>query len=242
MKRLTFVVFSILLSIKAFSISDKIKLGITVSPGISWMKPTGKEISNGVAGLGLQYGLKFEYYFKDQNYAISSGLFGGIDGAGLHGRDTFTSMAGGKSVLERYNINYFMIPAYLKLKTNPIKSKYIVFGELGFQNVFNVSARANYDNAMTPPGSTSSLLISKENILRDGNDVQKLISGFKYHIYDFRLSVGGGFEYIINDKTTVFFAVHYHNGFITTMNDAAVNPKNDAIVARNVLFTFGAMF
>ena len=237
MKKSTFLVLAILLTVRGFSISDRIKLGLSVSPGISWLKPMGNEINKGVVGYGMQYGIRFEYYFKDQNYAISTGLFGGMDGGGVQGRSVFTTMTGGRSVVEKYTTNYMMLPAYLKLKTNPIKGKFIFFGEVGFQMTFNVSARASYDNTLM-----SGLSITKENVFRSGNDVEKVIPGFRYHVFDFRLSAGGGMEYVINDKTSVFFAIHYNNGFVTVMNDRSVNPKNDAIVARNVLFSFGAMF
>ena len=243
MKRYILLILLIVMSVRAFCISDKIKLGLMVSPGVSWMKPAGKEIDKGVAGLGLLYGLKFEYYFKDRNYAISTGLFGGVDGGGLRGRDTFKILTGGKSVLERYNNNYIMLPVYLKLKTNPFKDKYILFGEFGGSFVFNVTSRANYNTAVPSPYNNNSLVsISKENVLKSGNDVQKLIPGFRYQIFDFRLSVGGGFEYIINDKTSVFFAIHYHNGFVNQINDKSVNAKKDPTVVRNVLLSFGAMF
>jgi hypothetical protein len=157
---------------RGFSISDKIKLGIFASPGLSWMKPMGNQIHNGVVGFGMQYGIKIEYYFKDQNYAFSTGLYGGIGDGGLHGRDTLTKLNGGKSVLEKYNTNYIALPAYLKLKTNPIKDNFRLYGEIGFQLVFNVSARANYDASVpslaagNPPVS-----VVKENVLQNGNAV-----------------------------------------------------------------------
>ncbi len=243
MKKVVLFIAIACMTIQAFSISDKVKLGIFAAPGVSWMKPMGKDIDKGVAGYGMTYGLKVEYYFKDQNYALSTGIFGGMDMAGVKGRDTFKILSGGKTVLERYNTNYVMLPIFLKLKTNPFKDKYILFGELGGSFVFNVTARANYSDAVNTAGIPSSVVsISKENVLRADNDVQKLIPDFRYQIFDFRLSVGGGMEYVINDKTSVFFAIHYHNGFVNQMKDTSVNPKKDPIVVRNVLLSIGAMF
>ena len=92
MKKYILVFLMLGIYMEGFSISDKIKLGIFAAPGISWMKPMGNEINKGVVGFGMQYGIKIEYYFKDQNYAFSTGLYGGIgdgghllcaDGAGL---------------------------------------------------------------------------------------------------------------------------------------------------------------
>ena len=172
MKKYILILLMICFAMRGFSISDKIKLGIFASPGLSWMKPMGNQIHNGVVGFGMQYGIKIEYYFKDQNYAFSTGLYGGIGDGGLHGRDTLTKLNGGKSVLEKYNTNYIALPAYLKLKTNPIKDNFRLYGEIGFQLVFNVSARANYDASVpslaagNPPVS-----VVKENVLQNGNAV-----------------------------------------------------------------------
>jgi hypothetical protein len=243
MRKYVIVLMMVLMYTKGFSISDRVKLGLFVSPGVSWMKPMGNEIHNGVPGLGLVYGLKVEYYFKEQNYAISTGLFGGIDGGGLHGRDTLTKLNNGNSVLERYTTNEVILPLYLKLKTNPIRKRFKLYGEVGFQMVFNVSARANYSSSIPSPYLGNALVnIYKENVLRNGNEVQELIPGFRYNPFDFRLSVGGGMEYEVGRSTSVFFAIHYNNGFINTIDDRSVNPKHDATVVRSLLFTLGAMF
>lgn len=242
MKKYILVFLMLGIYMEGFSISDKIKLGIFAAPGISWMKPMGNEINKGVVGFGMQYGIKIEYYFKDQNYAFCTGLYGGIGDGGLRGRDTLTKLNGGRSVLEKYNTNYIALPAYLKLKTNPIKDKFRLFGEVGFQLVFNVSARANYDASVPALATGAPVSVVKENVLQNGNAVQQLIPGFRYQFFDFRLSAGGGVEYEINEKTSVFFAIHYNNGFIGAINDKSVNPKHDPTVVHNLMFTLGAMF
>ena len=241
MKKTIVLFLCLFLCTKGFSFNDKVKIGLFAAPGVSWMKPMGSEINNGVIGFGLQYGLKVEYYFKDQNYAFATGLYGGIDQNGLHGRDTFTVLHGGNAIREKYNANNVILPCYLKLKTNKFKDKFKLFGEVGFQLVFNVSARANYNSPILSPGGQL-VDINKENVLRDGNEVQALIPGFRYNPFDYRLSVGGGTEYEINEKTAVFIAIHYNNGFVNVLDDKSVDPKHDAIVVRSLLFTIGAMF
>jgi hypothetical protein len=233
----------LVLSIKVFSITDRVALGFTVAPGISWLKPMGNEIHTGLPGFGLQYGLNIEYYFKDRNYAISTGIFGGINDGGLRGRDTLTTLNSGRQVTERYNTNNLILPLYLKLKTNPIRGKFVLFGEVGFQMVFNVSARANYNADVPSPYAGGALIsVDKENVLRNGNAVQSLIPDFRYQVFDFRISAGGGLEYRIHDRTALIFAIHYNNGFVPVINDRSVNSKHDATVSRNLLFTIGAMF
>lgn len=228
---------------QAYSRDDKFVLGLTLAPGVSWLKPTGSSISNGVAGFGMLYGLNIEYYFKEHNYGISTGLFGSINNGGLNGRDTFSRLNSGRAVKETYNTNNVVLPLYLKLKTNPFKKKFILFAEVGFQLVFNVSARASYSSPLPGPSAGGALVtVDKENVLRGGNAVQSLIPGFLYSIFDFRLSAGGGLEYRIHGNTVLIFAVHYNNGFVPVVNDKAVNPKHDPTLARNVLLTVGAMF
>lgn len=236
--------FTLILFSNGYCGFDRVKLGLFVAPGISWMKPMGNEITNGVTGFGLQYGLIVDYYFThEHNYAISTGLFGGIGDGGLHGRDSLTVLNGGHSVLERYTTNNVILPCYLKLKTNPFSGRFRLYGEVGFQLVFNASARATFNSSIPSPAPGGQLIsIDKENVLRNGNEVQQLIPGFMYRPFDFRLSVGGGTEYAISERTAVFFAIHYNNGFINIINDGSINPRHDATVVRNVLFTLGAMF
>ena len=245
MKKYLLLCLAVFIYTQGFSISDKFKIGMFASPGLSWMKPMGNDINKGLIGFGMQYGVKIDYYFKDQNYGISTGLFGGIDGGGLRGRDTLTKLNNGYQVSERYITNEVILPLYLKLKTNSFKKKFKLYGEFGFQMVFNVSARAYFSSPIPYPGpnlAVNPVVISRENVLRNGNEVQELIPGFRYNPFDFRLSAGGGMEYAVAEKTSLFFAIHYNNGFINVINDKSVNPKHDATVVRNLLFTIGAMF
>ncbi len=242
MKKCLVLIVLVLMCGETFSNPNRIKLGLFVAPGLSWMKPMGNEINNGTVGLGLQYGLIIDYYFREQNYAISTGVFGGIDGGGLHGRDTLTKLNNGNAVAEHYLANQLILPLYLKLKTNPIRQRFKLYGEVGFQMVFNLSARAKYSSSIANPNGGQPVDINKENVLRNGNEVQALIPGFRYNPFDFRLSVGGGVEYAVGEKTSVFLAVHYNNGFIPVIDDKSVNPKHDATVMRNILLTIGVMF
>ena len=238
---LTFLLSAYLLN--GFAITDKIKLGLSVSPGMGWLKPLGKNIgsnANGVA-YAMQYGIVLDFYFKGQNYGISTGLFGGMDGGSVFGRDSFAKWNAGRYITESYSNHYVTLPIYLKLKTNPIKN-FRLYGQIGFSFVFTVSSRASFDQAVYSPYWATAVTIDRENILKGPNDVQKLIPEFKYQIFDARLSVGGGFEYETKAKVSPFFGIYYYNGFVSVMNDGRVNPKGDGVVMRNLLFSFGVMF
>jgi hypothetical protein len=241
MKRAGLYFLLMLMGLRAFAITDKIKLGLAVSPGLSWLQPQGKNVKLNAVGFAAQYGIVLDYYFKGQNYGISTGIFGGNDAGSLSGRDSFNVWAG-KSVTESYSNYTVTLPIYLKLKTNPIKEKWRVFGQIGMSFVFTASSRATFDTKFTDKTNGTIIDIYKENVLSSSNDVQRIIPGFKYQVFDARLSVGVGFEYEIKDKATPFFALQYHNGFVNVMSDGSVNPKNDGVLMRNFLFCFGVMF
>jgi hypothetical protein len=111
--------FLFLLS-ETFAINDKIRLGFVASPGMGWFAPKGNDLKKGTVQFAMNYGVVVDYYFKDQNYGIQSGLFGGIDKGQLSDRLAFTTNTG-SVVKETYNNQYLAIPLYLKLKTNSIK-------------------------------------------------------------------------------------------------------------------------
>lgn len=232
----------------AFAISDKIRLGVYVAPGVAWMQAEGKDLSKGPAAFGLNYGLNVEYYFKDKNYAFVTGLAGGMEGGAVRDRDYFSvrTATGNSSVLEKYSVQNISIPIYIKLKTNEIK-RFHIFGQVGFEPVVTVYSRATFNQQIfrEPYGTSTtneSFDISKENVLSKSNDVSKVAPGFHYNYFDIRLGVIGGAEYDINDKTSVLFSVGYHNGFLNTISDTKIDAKGDPVLMRNFLFTMGVMF
>ncbi|MFN8309932.1 MAG: outer membrane beta-barrel protein [Chitinophagales bacterium] len=224
-----------------FAISDKIRLGVHVSPGVAWMQAEGKDLVKGPAAFGLQYGLTFEYYFKDKNYAFVTGLSGGMEGGALQGRDYFMKYSGGRSVLEKYSSQSVTLPIYIKLKTNEIQ-KFHLFGQVGFDPVFMVYARGTYNQTLTDTLTGVSVDITKENLLRNGNDVSKIASGFHYNYFDIRLGVIAGFEYDFSEKTSLLVSVGYHNGFLNMIHDSNIDSKKDPVLMRNFLFGIGVMF
>lgn len=221
------------------ALTDKIRLGFVASPGISWFQPYGNNVKQGAIRYGMNYGVVLDYYFKEQNYGIQTGLYGGIDNGELKERDVF----GGSfySVRERYFNQYVALPLYLKLKTNQLAgSKFRVFGQVGFTLVGTVSSRATFDkpifNMIFQPTE-----VNKENILTKNNAIsQNVISGFRSNYFDFRLSVGAGFEYDVTDEVAVTFGVYYHNGFINVLADQ--DTKKNSVLVRNLLFSCGIMF
>lgn len=246
MRKYLLLFSAFILSSYSYAIGDKVRIGLMVSPGAGWQSPEGKSLKNGGGRFAANYGLLVEYYFKDKNYAFCTGIVGGLDGGKIKDRPQFTIGTIKSSVMETYTTQYIGIPVYLKLKTNPYHD-FRFFGQVGFTAVFNVYGRATFSEKIYAAGADSLRLttapdieVTKENILKSDNEVTKAIPKFGYNIFDFRLNVGAGFEYDINDKTAIFFSINYNNGFVNTVKDE--DAKKDNIYQRNFLFNIGVLF
>ncbi len=241
LKRIFPLLILLSLAAEGFSITDKIRIGLQISPGVAWSKPFGKDLLQGKPRFGTSYGFLLEYWFA-KNYGLATGIGGAYDGCNIHGRDVFENVGGVKvrSINEKYSFNYLEIPAYLKLKTNPIKGgKFVAWGQVGVTLNITVSARATYSDSI-PRTSGGSILIEKENILKQGNDVSKALPGFWSNFVDVRLGAGGGFEYRIDEKTSLLVGVFYHNGFINNLFDHDV--KKEPNVMRFMSLRVGVLF
>ena len=242
MKQLITLAFLLTISIHTYSISDKIRVGFQASPGVSWSKPMGKDLQQGKPRFGVSYGFVLEYWFA-KNYGLATGLGGAFDGCNIKSRDIFRTDTTGsivRNVNEKYGFNYIELPAYLKLKTNDIKrSNFNVWGQLGFTVNITVSARATYSEPVTSISGTD-ITIVKENILRKGNDVNSLISGFRSNFIDVRLGAGAGFEYKFDKKAALVCGLFYHNGFIN--NIFAHDAKKEPNVMRFISLRVGVLF
>lgn len=234
-------------AVKGFSISDKIRVGIYTSPGISWAKPFGSDLTKGKPRFGIDFGFTVEYWFT-KNYGFTTGLAGAFEGCNIAGRNRFevTDTLGNvlRTVNEKYNFAYVELPAYLKLKTNPIKGgKFNIWGQVGFTLNITASARATYNNPIplnNPVNGVYEVTIEKENILKKSNSVSSSIDGFRSNFIDFRLGAGAGFEYKFDDRTSLVVGLLYHNGFINNIIDH--DAKKEPIVMRFMSLRLGVLF
>lgn len=243
MKRNLLLLIFLALGVRSFAISDKVRLGLAVAPGIGWSSALGNDVERGKARFGINYGFVFEYWFA-KNYGLATGIGGNLDGCNLHSRDAFENNSLNvkvRNVTEKYTFNYLEIPAYLKLKTNEIKSsKICVWGQVGATIDITVSARATMDSISMPQYGDGAIFIEKENILRPSNDVTRSIPKFRSNFIDVRLGVGGGMEYRIDDKTSMVVGVFYHNGFINNIFDH--DPKKEPNLMRSFNLSIGVLF
>lgn len=241
MKRIFTLVILLSVFLEGFSLNDKIRIGLHVSPGIAWSKPFGKDLLKGKPRFGTSYGFLVEYWFA-KNYGLATGIGGAYDGCNIRGRDKFENDSLGnsiRSINEKYAFHYLEIPTYLKLKTNPIKGgKFVAWGQVGVTLNITVSARANYSDSV--PTSSGNILIEKENILKQNNDVSKALPGFWSNFVDVRLGAGAGFEYKFDEKASLLVGLFYHNGFINNLFDH--DEKKEPNVMRFMSLRVGVLF
>jgi hypothetical protein len=241
MKQISILLLLTLTAFQCYSINDKIRLGLQVSPGVSWSKPFDKDLLMGKPRFAASYGFVLEYWFA-KNYGLTAGVNGAYDGFNVHGRARFENdLAGNKirTVNEKYAFHYLEIPAYLKLKTNDIKGgKFSVWGQVGFTANFTVSARASYSDSIPVAGGNIS--IERENILKRNNDVALSIPGFWANFFDIRLGAGGGFEYRFDKRSSLVAGLFYHNGFINNLFDH--DAKKEPNVMRTISLRIGILF
>lgn len=205
-----------------------VKMGMRISPCISWMTPETKHYSyNGITG-GVAAGLVADIYFA-RNYAFSTGFnFSFLNGKldfgdtlNLNNQDKFGTFD------RKYKFIYLDIPYLIKMQTNPF-GKFSFFGQIGFSTGFRMSAKIS--DHFTP---------------EDGSAPYEGKSDYANWTTLIRQAVlfGVGMEFHIDHSTRLFFGVNYSQGLnnvLTGINIASdLNEKallNFAELNLGVLF------
>ncbi|MBL6876409.1 MAG: PorT family protein [Chitinophagales bacterium] len=228
------IAFAFLLFItNSFGQYKKFRFGLQLTNGVSFINSDNVNISDTKSGYAFSYGLLTEYSFNE-NYAISTGVnisnprvsranSPAINAYYLGVNDTVRTALGLLTdQKESYTFTYIDLPLVLKLITKEI-GYFRYFGEFGIVNSFRVRSRFTLDGS------------SLEN-----KSINKKLSPFdiRSNFYNASLKVGGGFEYIISDKTTFLVELSFNNGFINILDDG----DDKRSVLRMVNLTTGIMF
>lgn len=134
MKKRLFLLTALLLATGALATvkAQNVRLGLSVAPGISWMKfDDGQGNTNGDSKFGVNYGLTVDLGFADR-YALSTGIFA------EHGGAKSETLLGDVTT----NLTYVNIPLTLKLKTNQF-GKFTPYGQVGFTPGVAVQRKVN---------------------------------------------------------------------------------------------------
>ncbi|MBO7625807.1 MAG: outer membrane beta-barrel protein [Bacteroidales bacterium] len=191
----------------AFSQSDTrprpFELGVFGSPALNWFKSATDGYNNkGVAFSGA-YGINLDInmFQATSNYYFRTG----INIRHLGGKLTYSEprYAVDSSVIidnveSKFNMVYISVPTALKLQTNPLADKYIIYSVFGLDNSFCISS-----SHQKKVGETTGN--PKDNMKNTFRIREALI-----------LSIGG--EYVINNNTRVTLGVMFNNGFTNLFN------------------------
>ncbi|NLR61682.1 PorT family protein [Chitinophaga polysaccharea] len=192
------------------------RLGFTLNPMISVLKPQESGVNRNSAKAGLNFGLMADFNLNDRGtYALSSGFQVMLAGSKLQ-YDAGKGLSSYSGNTAEYNmkLTYIEIPVALKLKSVPMENDIVWWGQFGSYLDFPVSGRANVVS-----GSQS---YDRVNILSDMNRI------------NIGMLIGGGVEYPLGENLTGLVGITYQNGFVDVTrnakwNDGRVNMNNFAL-------------
>ncbi|MGF6926197.1 opacity protein-like surface antigen [Chitinophaga sp. W2I13] len=198
------------------SFREKVKLGFTVSPMVSILKPQESGVNRNSAKAGLNFGLMADFKLNEQGtYAFSSGFQVLLAGSKLK-YDAGKGLGDYKANPAEYNmkLSYIEIPLALKLKTLPDEGGIGFWGQFGTYLDFPITGRAD----VVSMGQT----YDKVNILPQMNRI------------NIGMLLGAGIEYPLGANLTGMAGITYQNGFVdVTRNgkwdDGRVNMNSFAL-------------
>lgn len=216
----------------------KVRLGITISPLVTWMDSKNESYDSDGMRFGGRYGLFADFaMFGDQRYNFSTGLIVSNVGGkleypvGMLAGDpkewrTFTARA-------KYGLTYLNVPFRIKLRTDQIGYSYYygVFGaEVGYNVSSTVSETANEKTIEVID------IIDEDHYRFDG------VEPFRVEMV-----IGGGMERIISGQTRLIVGISYHNGLrdvlkgrdyqLNDIGDVVQNPVTESGVQNRDLRT-----
>jgi len=206
--------------------NGKTRFGVFIAPNTSWMKPTSNKsddrqyvISKEGNKVGFTWGLMLDYFFAE-NYAIASGFQLNSTGGKILAVQNSTLPPLTDPYVESadfdYRLQYLELPFNLKMRSDELGSGLRVFGQIGLALGINISKKASYEVTYVETdatGKATDVTISGEN--------EKLQGGLSVAPAALQMNLGGGIEYPLTQKMSLYFALMFNNGFLPD----ATNPK-----------------
>jgi hypothetical protein len=190
------------------------KIGIKVSPNISYMKTENGDITIDRAPLKFGFGLVVDKMFAE-NYAIGTG----VNIYRVGGRTQYSyvkNVADTSSIysLTRdHKLTYIEIPVTLKLRTSPIGGV-TYWGQFGagVSYLYKAYGDDTFQQKYEKRGPNAAYLSSPGSIVSDpGNEIQKELMPVRASII-----IAAGIEYPISGSTAVMAGITYNGGLIST--------------------------
>jgi outer membrane protein W len=199
-------------------------LGVFFAPNVSWMKPNNSKSNDGVhkvvnegSKVGYNWGLMADYYFSD-NYAIETGFDLNTTGGIISTTIVPAMIPAGESYVKtssfNYTLQYIQVPFNLKLRSDELGPGLKLFGQLGVTGGININKKATYAVTYYDVNLNADKVATGEKERITGNlTISPLM---------FSLNVGGGVEYPVGEKLSLYGGIFFNNGFAPD----ATNPAN----------------
>ncbi len=236
MKKIAFVLLITLLSISVYS--QGVRMGLTASPQVSWMKSDASTISSDGSQFGFNFGLMTDFFFAER-YSFSTGLMINNTGGKLkYGEDTLTFKTNDKTyelhpgTSIKYKIQYIDIPLAFRMESNQI-GYFVYYAQFGVTNHFRVGASADIE------GETFEIVDdvkSIKNISINGAGCKDEID-----LYSMGYNIGAGANYYFSKNTAITFGLLYTNGFIDVTSNKNKQIK-DNVSLRSITLKVGVLF
>jgi hypothetical protein len=152
----------------------QIKLGLKLSPQITWVAPESKGITSGGSKINASYGLMFDYYFTE-NYAFATEISVANYAGELIVKDSKITHGGSAAAYQDvnyiYRTQYVSIPLMVRMRTNEI-GYFRYYADFGLDLAMLVRARADISstsvdltevNVNTPDKKDEYMIESNDN-------------------------------------------------------------------------------
>jgi hypothetical protein len=208
------------------SVPGKVRFGVFFAPTMSWMKPTSNKsddklyiVNSEGSKAGFTWGLMADYFFEE-NYGITTGFQVTNGGGKIATTFNYNVPFPATNYIVKetyfdYKLQYLEIPFGLKLCSDELTGGVRLFGNLGVAAAFNISKKADYE-------------VTYMEQISPGNNIDKTVTGEKEKIQGLgitpilmNLTVGGGIEYPLSEKLSLYTGLFFTNGFAPNVT----NPK-----------------
>ena len=212
----TLIVFLAILFYTVTGLSQKspVRLGLRISPNISWMNPDEKNYSSNGVAVGVSLGFVSEFYMTE-HYAIVTGFNFSFLGGNL--KFPYADSANTGMLNRKYNFRYLEIPLMIKMKTREF-GKFCFFGQIGFGTAFNLKTRVK-DEFNTENNGT---IDDKKNLPANQTSLVREA-----------ILVGIGSQYKIDESVSFILGLGYSNSLNNVLQGH--NAKDPGLMNRSSL-------
>jgi hypothetical protein len=188
----------------------QIKMGIKVSPQLTWTNTDSKSITTGSSHINISYGLVIDYHINE-NYSFGTEFSIGTFGGSIKPDSVYISnkSAAAKDLEYTYKLQYINVPLIIKMRTKEIG--YIrYYAEFGLGMSYNFKAKADISSPsasvdlknvdVNSPDPKDKLTVQNDGELSQG------VNFFRSSII-----IGAGIQYNAFGNTLLVAGLRYDN-------------------------------